>query len=121
MCNYIRLWGFSVSYRTPVAAPIVATIAAVLVLVLVAAAIAVAALLLAALVLGFIAVTATAAAAVAASALVTAAAPLPLIPPLASKSRSTRQEPRALFLKAPPGSLSYSSSPPSSYRTGNWP
>jgi len=75
MRNRIQLWGFGLSYRTSVVAPVVATIVAVLVLV--AAAIVVlgfiAALLLAALVLRFIAVTNTAAAAVAASALVIAA------------------------------------------------
>jgi len=112
------------SYRTSDVAPIAATTVAVLVLVLVAA-IAVlgfiAALLLAALVLGFIAATATTAAAVAAYALVTAAAPPLSIPPLASKSRSTRQEPRELLLKASPGSPSNSSTPSSSYRTRNQP
>jgi len=82
MCNCIQLWGFGMSYRTSVVAPVVATIV-VIAIVLVAAAIVVlgfiAALLLAALVLRFIAVTATAAAAaVAASALVTAAAPAAL-------------------------------------------
>jgi len=126
MCNYMQLWGFGESNKTPDVAPVVAPVVAVLVLVLVlVAAIAVlrfiAALLLAALVLGVIAITATAAAALAASALVTAAAPPPSIPPLASKSRSTRQEPRALLLKALPGSPSHSSTPLSSYRTRNQP
>jgi len=37
--------------------------------------------------------------------------PPPSIPPLASKSRSTRQEPWALLLKASPGSLCHSSTP----------
>ena len=66
MCNYIQLWGFGVSYRTSVVAPVVATIFAILALIPVASIAVlgfVAALLLAAFVLGFIAVTATGAAA----------------------------------------------------------